>query len=194
MKPVIIKSRDKLDLVSYLTRPIGIKSENLSLIIVPHGGPQSRDSWGLRPLVQWLANRGYAVLQVNFRGSTGFGKNFVNAGNGEWGKKMQDDITDAVKWAIKKGIADPKRIAIMGGSYGGYATLAGVTFTPDLYTCGVDIVGPSNLKTLLETIPPYWSTFKKMKRRNTIGQTRDFCNFIVISIAYHTCCRDFKSS
>ncbi|MGQ9597599.1 MAG: alpha/beta hydrolase family protein [Thermoproteota archaeon] len=118
--------------------------------------PWWRDAWGYNPYHQWLANRGYAVLSVNFRGSTGFGKSFVNAGNREWGAKMHDDLIDAVDWTIQAGIADPHRIAIMGGSYGGYATLVGMTFTPEKFTCGVDIVGPSNLVTLLETIPPYW--------------------------------------
>jgi len=127
-----------------------------------HGGPWARDAWGYDPQGQWLANRGYAVVQVNFRGSTGFGKAFLNAGNGEWGVgAMQDDLTDAVGWAVSQGIARPDRICILGGSYGGYAALAGLTFTPDLYTCGVDIVGPSNIKTLFESIPPYWAPAKK---------------------------------
>jgi dipeptidyl aminopeptidase/acylaminoacyl peptidase len=127
-----------------------------------HGGPWGRDSWGYDSEAQWLTNRGYACLQVNFRGSTGFGKKFLNAGNGQWGVgTMQHDLTDAVKWAIAKGIADPKKVCIFGGSYGGYATLAGLTFTPDLYTCGVDIVGPSNIRTLFQAIPPYWEPFKK---------------------------------
>jgi len=121
-----------------------------------HGGPWGRDVWGYNPYHQWLANRGYAVLSVNFRASTGFGKAFVNAGNREWGHKMHDDLIDAVDWAIGRDIADPQQVAIMGGSYGGYATLAGLTFTPEKFACGVDIVGPSNLVTLLETMPPYW--------------------------------------
>jgi len=161
MKPVIIKSRDGLEMVCYLTLPVGVEAKNLPMILHPHGGPWARDRWGLNGTAQWLANRGYAVLQVNYRGSTGFGKEFVNAGNGEWGGKMQDDLTDAVKWAIKEGVADPKKVGIMGGSYGGYATLAGVTFTPDLYAVGVDIVGPSHIKTFFKTIPAYWATFKK---------------------------------
>ncbi|MCU0253608.1 MAG: S9 family peptidase [Acidobacteria bacterium] len=163
MEPVVIEARDGFDLVSYLTLPVGVEPKGLPLVLNVHGGPWARDTWGYDPEAQWLANRGYAVLQVNFRGSTGFGKKFLNAGNGEWGVgTMQHDLTDAVKWAVGKGIADPKRVCIYGGSYGGYATLAGLTFTPELYACGVDIVGPSNIKTLFESIPPYWSTFKKI--------------------------------
>jgi dipeptidyl aminopeptidase/acylaminoacyl peptidase len=126
------------------------------MVVWVHGGPWWRDFWGFDPVHQWLANRGYAVLSVNFRGSTGFGKKFINASNKEWGGKMQEDLLDAVDWAIKKRIADPERVAIMGGSYGGYATLVGLTSTPDKFACGVDIVGPSNLVTFLQTIPPYW--------------------------------------
>lgn len=162
-EPVVIKARDGFELVSYLTLPIGLEPKNLPLVLNVHGGPWARDSWGYDSEAQWLANRGYAVLQVNFRGSTGFGKKFLNAGNGEWGVgAMQHDLTDAVKWAIEKGIADPKKVCIYGGSYGGYATLAGMVFTPELYACGVDIVGPSNIRTLFESIPPYWETFKKI--------------------------------
>lgn len=155
-RPVRIPARDGLTLHGYLTLPPGVEPRNLPAVIYPHGGPWARDLWGWEPIAQWLANRGYAVLQVNFRGSVGYGKAFLNAGNKQWGRKMQDDLTDAVRWLVEQGIADPKRIGIMGGSYGGYATLAGLTFTPDLYACGVDIVGPSNLFTLLESIPPYW--------------------------------------
>ena len=163
MEPVVIKARDGLDLVSYLTLPVGMEAKNLPLVLNVHGGPWARDTWGYDPEAQWLANRGYAVLQVNFRGSTGFGKKFLNAGNEQWGVgTMQHDLTDAVKWAVGKGIADPKKVCIYGGSYGGYATLAGLTFTPEVYSCGVDIVGPSNIRTLFESIPPYWSTFKKI--------------------------------
>jgi dipeptidyl aminopeptidase/acylaminoacyl peptidase len=139
------------------------EAKSLPLVLNVHGGPWARDSWGLDLEAQWLANRGYAVLQVNFRGSTGFGKRFLHAGDGEWGVgDMQHDLTDAVQWAIQEGIADPMKVAIYGGSYGGYATLAGLAFTPGLYRCGVDIVGPSNIKTLLEAIPPYWAPMKKM--------------------------------
>lgn len=163
MHPVVIKSRDGLDLVSYLTLPYWEDPDNdgrparpLAMVLYVHGGPWGRDSWGLNSTHQWLANRGYAVLSVNFRGSTGFGKQFINAGNLEWAGKMHDDLVDAVNWAIENKIADKDKVAIMGGSYGGYATLVGMTFTPDVFACGVDIVGPSNLRTLLETIPPYW--------------------------------------
>jgi dipeptidyl aminopeptidase/acylaminoacyl peptidase len=127
------------------------------MVLFVHGGPWARDSWGYHSYHQWLANRGYAVLSVNYRGSTGFGKHFINAGNLEWAARMHDDLIDAVDWAVREKIADPARAAIMGGSYGGYATLVGLTFTPDTFACGVDIVGPSNLRTLLETIPPYWA-------------------------------------
>ena len=161
MEPVVIPSRDGLELVSYLTKPVGIPARTLPMVLLVHGGPWARDGWGYDGMAQWLANRGYAVLQVNFRASTGFGKGFLNAGNREWGQAMQNDLTDAVNWAVAQTIADPKRVAIMGGSYGGYATLAGLAFTPELYACGVDIVGPSNLKTLLEATPPYWATFRK---------------------------------
>jgi len=161
MKPVVIPARDGQKLVSYLTVPVGSEGKGLPMVLFVHGGPWGRDTWGYNGTVQWLANRGYAVLQVNFRASTGFGKTFLHLGDRQWGGTMQDDLTDAVKWAIAQGIADPKRVAIMGGSYGGYATLAGVTFTPDLYVCGVDIVGPSNLKTLLEATPAYWATLRK---------------------------------
>ncbi len=161
MKPVIIPTRDGMQMVSYLTLPPGGAAQNLPLVLFPHGGPWARDFWGLNPQTQWLANRGYAVLQPNFRASTGFGKKFLHAGDRQWGLTMQDDLTDAVKWAVAQGIADPRKVAIMGGSYGGYATLAGLAFTPDLYACGVDIVGPSNLKTLLEATPAYWATMRK---------------------------------
>ncbi len=163
MHPVTLRARDGLSLVSYYTLPLGSDPEGrgrpqrpLPMVLFVHGGPWGRDEWGYNPFHQWLANRGYAVLSVNFRGSTGFGKALINAGNCEWSRKMHDDLIDAVDWAIREGIADPQRVAIMGGSYGGYATLVGMTFTPDTFACGVDIVGPSNLVTLLESIPPYW--------------------------------------
>jgi len=162
MYPVIIRSRDGLDLISYLTLPYGSNTENyhpskpLPMILFVHGGPWSRDSWGYNSYHQWFANRGYAVLSVNFRGSTGLGKDFINAANMEWGAKMHDDLIDAVNWAVDEGIAQKDKIAIMGGSYGGYSTLIGLTFTPDVFACGIDIVGPSNIITLMETIPPYW--------------------------------------
>jgi dipeptidyl aminopeptidase/acylaminoacyl peptidase len=162
MTSIRYKSSDGLEIPAYLTLPKGRPAKNLPLIVVPHGGPWARDFWGYRPDAQFLANRGYAVLQPNFRGSTGYGEKFLNAGNNQWGDKMQDDITWGVKHLIDQGIADPKRVGIMGGSYGGYATLAGVAFTPDVYAAGVSIVGPSNLLTLLETIPPYWEVIRTL--------------------------------
>jgi dipeptidyl aminopeptidase/acylaminoacyl peptidase len=156
VKPVVIPTRDGLKMNSYLTLPVGIAPKNLPLVLFPHGGPWARDQWRFDPYAQWLANRGYAVLQPNFRGSTGYGKSFLNAGNKQWGLKMHDDLIDAVNWAVKEGYADPKKIGIMGGSYGGYCALAAITFTPDVFACAVDIVGPSNLQTLIHSIPPYW--------------------------------------
>jgi len=169
MHPVEIASRDGLTLPSYLTLPVGSDPKGTGkpakagpMVLLVHGGPWARDEYGFNSLHQMLANRGYAVLSVNFRGSTGFGKNFLNAGNKQWGLKMHDDLIDATNWAIEEGIADKDEVAIMGGSYGGYATLAGLTFTPETFACGVDIVGPSNLETLLETIPPYWEPLVKL--------------------------------
>lgn len=162
MKPVRYESSDGLEIPAYLTMPMGVEAKNLPAIVLPHGGPWGRDMWGYSGLTQFLANRGYAVLQPNFRGSAGYGKKFLDAGNLQWGQKMQDDVTWGAKYLAQKGIADPKRIAIMGGSYGGYATLAGVTFTPEMYAAAVDIVGPSNLLTLLEAIPPYWESIRMM--------------------------------
>ena len=162
MQAVRYKSSDGLEIPAYLTLPKGVTPKNLPMVIFPHGGPWARDSWGYDPFAQFWANRGYAVLQPNFRGSTGYGKKFIDAGNKQWGDKMQDDITWGVKYLVAQGIADPKRVGIMGGSYGGYATLAGVTFTPDLYAAAVDYVGPSNLNTLLETIPPYWEAGRQL--------------------------------
>ncbi len=163
MTAVRYKSSDGLEIPAYLTLPkMTAPAKNLPAIILPHGGPWGRDSWGYNGLAQFLANRGYAVLMPNFRASTGYGKKFLDAGNKQWGEKMQDDLTWGTKYLVAQGTADPKRIGIMGGSYGGYATLAGVTFTPDLYAAAVDIVGPSNLVTLLETIPPYWEPIRKL--------------------------------
>ncbi len=163
MLPRVIKARDGLELVSYLTVPAaadpdgdGVPNKVLPMVLSVHGGPWARDSWGLNGTHQWLASRGYVALSVNYRGSTGFGKKFVNAANKEWAGKMHDDLIDAVSWAVDKKIADKAQVAIMGGSYGGYSTLVGLTFTPDTFACGVDIVGPSNLLTLLNSIPPYW--------------------------------------
>ncbi|MBN3946145.1 MAG: S9 family peptidase [Nostoc sp. NMS7] len=162
MQPISYEARDGLTIHSYLTTPVGIPTQNLPTVLLVHGGPWARDVWGFSPTTQWLANRGYAVLQVNFRGSTGYGKAFLNAGNREWAGTMHDDLIDSVNWLVEQGISDPQKIAIMGGSYGGYATLVGLTFTPEIFAAGVDIVGPSNLITLIETIPPYWEPLKAM--------------------------------
>jgi dipeptidyl aminopeptidase/acylaminoacyl peptidase len=162
MRPVAFTARDGLRVEGYLTLPPGVPPRDLPLVLDVHGGPWHRDEWGYDPEAQWLANRGYACLQVNFRGSTGYGKDFLNAGNREWGGKMHDDLVDAVQWAVDQGVASRTRIAIYGGSYGGYAALVGATLTPDRFRCAVAIVGPSNLITFIETIPPYWSTFLAM--------------------------------
>jgi dipeptidyl aminopeptidase/acylaminoacyl peptidase len=162
MQAVRYKSSDGLEIPAYLTLPKGVEAKGLPALIVVHGGPWARDEWGYNALAQFFANRGYAVFMPNFRGSTGYGKKFLNAGNAEWGARMQDDITWGVKYLVSEGIADPSRIGIFGGSYGGYATLAGVAFTPDLYRAAVDIVGPSNLMTLLGSLPPYWEAARKI--------------------------------
>ena len=161
MEPISYNSQDGLTIHGYLTLPKGVEPKNLPVVINPHGGPWYRDSWGYSAEVQFLANRGYAVLQMNFRGSTGYGRTFWEAGFKQWGRKMQDDITDGVQWLIDQGIADLKRIGIYGGSYGGYATLAGITLTPDLYAAAVDYVGISNIFTFLEAIPPYWEPLRQ---------------------------------
>jgi dipeptidyl aminopeptidase/acylaminoacyl peptidase len=167
----VIKSRDGLDLVCYLSLPPGSDPDNdgrpdkpVPMVLDVHGGPWARDGWGYNPYHQWLANRGYAVLSVNYRGSTGFGKDFINAADGEWSGKMHDDLLDAVGWAVDQKIAQPDKVAIMGGSYGGYATLVGLTFTPDAFACGVDIVGPSSLVTLLQNVPDYWMPIMPMMK------------------------------
>jgi len=162
MRPVRYKSSDGLEIPAYLTLPKGVPGKNLPTIIFPHGGPWGRDVWGYNGYAQFFANRGYAVLSMNFRGSTGYGKKFLDGGNNEWGRKMQDDVTWGAKYLVTEGIADPKRVGIFGGSYGGYATLAGVAFTPDLYAAAVDLFGPSNLITLMESIPPYWEAGRQM--------------------------------
>lgn len=163
MKTVHYKTRDGLDIEGYLTIPLNSTGKNMPVVINPHGGPWARDEWGFDREVQFLASRGYAVFQTNFRGSTGYGRKFWEASFKQWGLKMQDDITDGVKWLTKQGIADKKRICIYGASYGGYATLAGLAFTPDLYACGVDYVGVANIFTLYKTIPPYWASFRDMQ-------------------------------
>jgi dipeptidyl aminopeptidase/acylaminoacyl peptidase len=175
MRPISFSSRDGLTIHGYLTMPIGVAKSAPTVMLV-HGGPWARDSYGYSGLVQLLANRGYAVLQVNFRGSTGYGKKFLNAGDKEWAAKMHDDLLDAKAWAVKQWYSDPKKFAIMGGSYGGYATLVGLTFTPDEFTCGVDIVGPSNIVTLLKSIPPYWAPMIAMfdKRVGSLSKEEDF--------------------
>ena len=162
MKPIKYQSRDGLTIHGYLTLPVGIEAKNLPVVINPHGGPWVRDNWGFNPEVQFLASRGYAVLQMNYRSSTGYGKAFWEAGFGKWGLEMQDDITDGVNWLIEEGIGKKERISIYGGSYGGYATLAGITLTPDVYACAIDYVGVSNLFTFMNTIPPYWEPYRAM--------------------------------
>ena len=185
--PQEIQTRDGKTLVSYLTLPRSADTNNdgkadstVPMVLLVHGGPWARDSYGYSGYAQWLANRGYAVLSVNFRGSTGFGKAFTNAGNGEWAGKMHDDLLDAVQWSVKQGVTTADQVAIMGGSYGGYATLAGLTFTPDAFACGVDIVGPSNLNTLLSTVPPYWASFyEQLAKRMGDPRTEDGKKWLV---------------
>ena len=160
MKPIQYQSRDGLTIHGYLTLPVGVEAKNLPVVINPHGGPWVRDNWGFNPEVQFLASRGYAVLQMNYRSSTGYGKAFWEAGFGKWGLEMQDDITNGVNWLIEQGIGKKERISIYGGSYGGYATLAGITLTPDVYACAIDYVGVSNLFTFMNTLPPYWEPYR----------------------------------
>lgn len=173
MRPVSYRTRDGLVIHGYLTLPVGSPQGRLPVVVNPHGGPWHRDSWGFNPEVQFLASRGYAVLQMNFRGSTGYGRRFWEMSFREWGGAMQDDITDGVRWLVDEGIADPRRIAIYGGSYGGYAVLAGLTKTPDLYACGIDYVGVSNLFTFMQTIPPYWKPFLAMMHEMVGDPERD---------------------
>ena len=154
MKPIKYESRDGLTIHGYLTIPAGSDGKNLPVVVNPHGGPWARDRWGFNPEIQYLANKGFAVFQMNFRGSVGYGREFWEISFKQWGKTMQDDITDGVNWLIEQGIANPEKIAIYGASYGGYATLAGLTFTPNLYACGVDYVGVSSLFTFMESMPP----------------------------------------
>ncbi|HVE17202.1 MAG TPA: S9 family peptidase [Chthoniobacterales bacterium] len=173
MKPVEFKSRDGLALHGYLTLPAGVPAKNLPTVLVVHGGPWARDEWGYDPEVQLLANRGFAVMQVNYRGSTGYGKSFLEAGNREWGGRMLDDLIDTVDWLVREGIADPKHVGIYGGSYGGYATLSAVAFRPEVFACGVDYVGISNLLTFMKTIPPYWETFREQMYRRVGDPVKD---------------------
>jgi dipeptidyl aminopeptidase/acylaminoacyl peptidase len=189
MQPISFIARDGMKIYGYLSLPAGYESqlssdtamamtdeEKLPAVMLVHGGPWHRDSWGLHPEVQWLTNRGYAVLQINFRGSTGYGKDYLNAGDREWGAKMHDDLLDGKQWLIKQGYVHPKKIAIYGGSYGGYATLVGLAFTPDEFNCGVDIVGPSSIVTLINSIPPYWAPMKCIfdKRVGRVEEEREF--------------------
>jgi dipeptidyl aminopeptidase/acylaminoacyl peptidase len=173
MLPIAFAARDGLQIHGYLTLPVGLEPRNLPTVLLVHGGPWHRDQWGYDPYVQWLANRGYAVLQVNFRGSTGYGKAFLNAGNRAWAGAMRTDLLDARDWAVAQGYADRERVAIMGGSYGGYAVLAALTYTPEEFCCGIDIVGPSNLNTLLGSIPPYWET-QRATFTKRMGDTEEF--------------------
>lgn len=185
MKPVSYNSRDGLTIHGYLTLPKGMEAKNLPVVVNPHGGPWARDTWGFNPEVQFLANRGYAVLQMNFRGSTGYGKKFLEASFKQWGRSMQDDITDGVKWMIQQGIADSTRVAIYGASYGGYATLAGVTLTPDLYTCAVDYVGVANMFTFMNTIPPYWEPLRAQFYEMVGDPKKDSLLLAEVSPVYH---------
>jgi dipeptidyl aminopeptidase/acylaminoacyl peptidase len=184
-KPVSYTTRDGLTIHGYLTLPVGVAAKNLPVVMNIHGGPWARDNWGFNPEVQFLVNRGYAVLQVNYRGSTGYGRKFWEASFREWGKKMQDDVSDGVKWLISEGIANPKKVGIYGGSYGGYATLAGLAFSPELYACGVDYVGVSNLFTFMKTIPPYWEPFRKMMYEMVGNPEVDSSLFVAASPVYH---------
>ena len=185
MKPITYNSRDGLTIQGYLTLPKGMKAEKLPVVINPHGGPWARDSWGFNPEVQFLANRGYAVLQMNFRGSTGYGRKFWESSFKQWGRTMQDDITDGVKWLISQGIADSTRIAIYGGSYGGYATLAGITLTPELYACAVDYVGVANMFTFMKTVPPYWEPLRQMFYEMIGDPVKDSLLLADVSPAFH---------
>ena len=185
MRPIQYTSRDGLTIHGYLTLPQGREPKALPVVVNPHGGPWARDEWGYNPEVQMLANRGYAVLQMNFRGSTGYGRQFWEASFKQWGRAMQDDITDGVNWLIDQGIADPDRIAIYGGSYGGYATLAGITFTPELYACAVDYVGVSNLFTFMRTIPPYWKPYLDMMHEMVGDPATDSVMMAAASPVFH---------
>lgn len=186
MQPISYPARDGLEIHGYLSLPVGVKANKLPVVVMVHGGPLSRDLWGYKPDVQLLTSRGYAVLQVNYRGSWGYGKEFAQSGFREWGQAMQNDITDGVNWLIDQDIADPKRIGIYGASYGGYAALAGLTYTPELYSCGVSYVGPSNLFTLLENLPAYWEPEKEMMYEMIGHPERDSALLRMISPAFHS--------
>ena len=191
MHPITYTTRDGLEIEAYLTLPDGLTPEqahNLPVVVNPHGGPWSRDCWGFSSETQFLANRGYAVFQMNFRGSTGFGRKFLEASYKQWGLKMQDDISDGVAWLVERGIANPKRVAIYGGSYGGYAVLAGLTFTPSLYACGIDYVGISNLFTFMQTIPPYWRPLLEMMHEQVGDPEADKEQLTATSPALHADC------
>lgn len=178
MEPISFPARDGMRIYGYISFPPGVTREAMPMVLLVHGGPWSRDTWGFDPGVQWLANRGYVVLQVNFRGSTGYGKEYVNAGDREWAGRMHDDLIDAVEWAITQGWVERARIGILGGSYGGYAALVGATFTPDVFACAVDIVGPSNIKTLIESIPPYWNQSMAHMLRKRVGDPAADAEFL----------------
>lgn len=184
MKPITYTSKDGLIIHGYLTLPVGVEPKNLPMVVNPHGGPWARDAWGFNQQVQFLANRGYAVLQMNFRGSTGYGRKFWESSFKQWGQTMQQDITDGVNYLVKEGIADPKRVGIYGGSYGGYATLAGLTLTPDVYACGVDFVGVSNMFTFMNTIPPYWKPYLDMFHEMVGDPVKDSVMMKAVSPVY----------
>ncbi len=173
MEPFAFTARDGLEVHGYLSFPTGVERTDLPTVLVVHGGPWTRDGWGLNPEAQWLANRGYLCVQVNFRGSSGYGKNFLNAGNREWGAKMHDDLLDAIDHLVARGFVDRERVAIYGGSYGGYAALVGATFTPDVFTCAISMVGPSNLNTLIESFPEYWKPMIVLWHKR-VGEDPDF--------------------
>jgi dipeptidyl aminopeptidase/acylaminoacyl peptidase len=186
MQPITFTTRDGMKLQAYLTLPAGREPKNLPVVMNVHGGPWARDSWGYDPEVQFLANRGYAVLQVNFRGSTGLGRKYWESSFKQWGRTMQNDISDGVAYLVDHGIANPKRVAIYGGSYGGYATLAGITMTPELYTCAIDYVGVSNMFTFMNTIPPYWESFRTMMYEMVGDPKKDSLLLAEVSPALHT--------
>jgi dipeptidyl aminopeptidase/acylaminoacyl peptidase len=185
MKPITFTSRDGMTIHGYLTLPKGSSGKNLPIIVNPHGGPWARDSWGYNPEVQLFANRGYGVLQINYRGSVGYGRKFWESSFKQWGKSMQNDLTDGVQWLISQGIADPKRVAIYGGSYGGYATLAGVAFTPNLYCCAIDYCGVANLFTFMKTIPPYWKPLLDMMHEMVGDPTKDSTLLAAATPVFH---------